>query len=168
LTGRGDTQRLNARDISADFFSTLSVKPLLGRFLTEEEDKVKAAHVAVLGESFWSREFARDPRVLDMQLKLNGEYFTVIGVAPDRGLHLLFNPDVDVYTSLGRLEDQIGGAARRNNHRGIYGYARLRPGVSVEQARRAMAAIAAKIAQRYPKTNAGITSVWYGRCFTRK
>ena len=67
--------------------------------------------MVVLGESFWTREFARDPRVLDMQLKLNGESFTVIGVVPDRGLHLIFQSDVDVYASLGRLEDRIG--ARR-------------------------------------------------------
>ena len=159
LTGRGEAQRLNARDVSAEFFSTLGVKPLLGRFLTQEEDKAGAPPVAILGESFWTREFARDPRVLDMQLTLNGEPFTVIGVVPDHGLHVIFHSDVDVYTSLGRLENEIGGAARRSDHRGIYAVARLRPGVSVEQARREMGAIAARLAQRYPQDNSGVTAV---------
>ncbi len=159
LAGRGAPQRLNARDVSAEFFPTLGVKPLLGRLLTEEEDKVGAPRVAVLGESFWAREFARDPRVLDMQLKLNGEPFTVIGVVPDRGLRIIFHSDVDVYTSLGRLEEKIGGTARRDDHRGIYAYARLKPGVSLEEARAEMEAIAAKLAQRYPNANSGNTSV---------
>ena len=161
LTGRGDAQRLNAKDISADFLPTLGVKPLLGRFLTADEDKVGAPRVVMLAESFWTREFARDPRVLDMQLKLNGEPFTVIGVVPDRGLHVIFQSGADVYTSLGRLEDSIGGAARRDDHRGIYAYGRLKPGVSIEQARAEMQTIAAKLAQRYPKTNAGNSAaVW--------
>jgi predicted permease len=159
LAGRGAPQRLNAREVSAEFLSTVGIKPLLGRFLTAEEDRVESPRVAVLGESFWVREFARDPRVLDMQLKLNGEAFTVIGVVPDRGLHLILQSDVDVYTSLGRLEDRIGGPAHRDDHRGIYAVARLEPGVSVEKARSEMTAIAAKLAQRYPKTNLGITSV---------
>ena len=159
LTGRGEPQRLNGKDVSAEFFPTLDIKPLLGRFLSEEEDKVGSPRVAMLGESFWTREFARDPRVLDMQLKLNGEVFTVIGVVPDRGLRVIFHSDVDVFTSLGRLEDRIGGAARRDDHRGIYAYARLRPGVSVETARAETEAIAAKLARRYPKTNSGDTAV---------
>ena len=159
LTGRGEPQRLNARDVSADFFPILGVKPLLGRFLSEDEDKVGSPRVVMLGEGFWEREFARDPRVLDMQLTLNGEPFTVIGVVPDRGLRVIFQSNVDVYTSLGRLESTIGGAARRDDHRGIYAYGRRKPGVSVEQAQAEMEAVAAKLAQRYPKTNSGNTAV---------
>jgi predicted permease len=159
LTGRGEALRLNARDVSADFFPTLGVKPLLGRFLTEEEDRIGAPRVAMLGEGFWTREFARDPRVLDMQLKLNGEVFTIIGVVPDRSLHVIYQSNVDVYTSLRRLEEKIGGTARRNDHRGIYAWARLKPGISLEQARTEMQAVAAKLAQRYPEANTGTTAV---------
>jgi putative ABC transport system permease protein len=57
LTGRGEPERLRLRRITAGFFPTLRVKPILGRELTPEDDKVGAARVVLLGEGFWERRF---------------------------------------------------------------------------------------------------------------
>jgi putative ABC transport system permease protein len=129
------------------------VKPILGRLIKAEDDKAGARPVVLLTETFWTREFDRDPRVLGMQLDLNGEAYSVIGVVPSRGFRLLWSEDVDICTSLGRITSAAGD--RRSDHNGIYAYARLKPGVSVEAARAEMVRIAADLAKRYPQTNSG-------------
>src|SRR3977135_475593 len=82
LRGRGDRERLRLRRITAGFFPTLRVKPILGRELTPEDDKVGAARVAMLGEGFWERRFGKDPSIVGQQLVLDAEPFTIIGVLP--------------------------------------------------------------------------------------
>jgi putative ABC transport system permease protein len=84
LTGTDQPERLNGREVTAGMFDTLRLKPVIGRAFTPEEDKVGAERVVLLGEGFWTRRFARDPGVLNKQLVLNGEAFTVIGVLPGR------------------------------------------------------------------------------------
>ncbi len=155
LTSIGEAQRLHVRQVTDGFFSTLSVKPLLGRLLTARDDKVEAEPVVVLGEAFWAREFNRDPRVLGQRLNLDGELYTVIGVVPNSHWHLGW-PEVDAFTSLGRLQ-YAPGFAHRDDHHGVYAYARLKPGVSFEQAREQMWAIARQLAQEYPQTNSGVS-----------
>ena len=82
LTGGDTPERINGREVSVGFFDTLRLKPILGRAFTPEEDKVGAERVALLGEGFWIRRYARDPSILNKQIILNGESFTVIGVMP--------------------------------------------------------------------------------------
>ena len=157
LTGQGEPEELQMRRITAGLFSTLGVKPILGRQLTPDDDKVGAAPVVMLSDTFWSTKFARDPKVIGKQLILDGESFTVIGVLPSSHFHDIWRT-FDVFTSLWRLEDQFGGAARRDNHPGIYAYALLKKGVTVEQARAQLVSIAAKLAEQYPKADAGNTA----------
>ena len=121
LTGEGDPERLQMRQVTAGLFPTLTVKPILGRVMTAEEDKVGAERVVLLGEGFWTRRFARDPGVLNKKLTLNGEIYTVIGVLPTLGFHTTWR-QFDLFASLGRLEDQLGGQA---NRRAGNGYATL-------------------------------------------
>src|SRR5262249_34199164 len=64
----------------------------------------------------------------------------------------------DIFSSLWRLEDEMGGPARRDSHPGIYAYGRLKPGVTVEQAQAQMASIADRLAKQDPKTNFGISA----------
>jgi predicted permease len=155
LTGRGEPERLSLREVTAEFFPTLAVQPIMGRVFASDDDQPHARPVVVLNETFWTRKFARDPRVLDMQLQLDGESYTVIGVVPNQGFHVLWYSDIDAYTSLGRLGTTVGG---RGDHYGIYGYARLKPGVTVEAARSEMNRIAGSLAQRFPQTNIGQTA----------
>lgn len=152
LTGSDTPERLSGREVSTGMFDTLRLKPILGRAFTPEEDRVGAERVALLGEGFWTRRFARDPNVLNKQLVLNGESFTVIGVLPG-AMHTSMRL-TDVFTSLMRREDQLGGPNNRGNHPGIYVYARRKPGVSEEQARAEVAGIAKRLAETYPNSNA--------------
>jgi putative ABC transport system permease protein len=151
LTGRGEPERLRLRRITAGFFPTLRVKPILGRELTPEDDKVGAARVVLLGEGFWERRFGRDPSIVGQQLVLDSEPFAIIGVLPAR-LHGSVR-QTDVFTSLWRLEDQLGGEANRGNHPGIYAYARLKPGVSVSQALGEMKGMAQHLDDLHPDSN---------------
>lgn len=151
LTGRGEPERLRLRRITAGFSPTLGVEPILGRTMTPEDDQVGAARVVLLGEGFWHRRFGGDPSVIGQQLVLGGEPYTVIGVLPSH-LHGSLR-QTDLFTSLWRLADKLGGEANRDSHPGIYAYARLKPGVGVAQARQEMKSIAQQLDQLHPATN---------------
>jgi putative ABC transport system permease protein len=151
MTGAGEAERLAGRQATHGLFRTLRLKPVLGREFTEEEDKVGAEPVVLLGEGFWDRRFGRDPNILGRQLVLNGESYTVIGVLPTN-MHGTFRL-ADVWTPLLRLEDQLGGPSRRGNHPGIYVAGRLKPGITVEQARTEVTGIARRLAEQYPNSN---------------
>lgn len=151
LTGRGEPERLRLRRITSGFCPTLKIAPILGRALTPADDKVGAPPVAILGEGFWERRFGRDPNILGQQLILDDEPYTVVGVFPAR-LHGTLRK-TELFTSLWRLEDRLGGETNRGEHPGIYAYARMKPGVTLAQARTEMATIAARLDQLYPLTN---------------
>jgi putative ABC transport system permease protein len=154
LTGQGQPERLQERQITAEFFPTMEVRPILGRPLEPADDKVGAAPVVLLSDSFWTRKFGRDPNVLGRQLTLDGEAFTIIGVLPSSHFHESWR-SFDVFTSLWRLEDQLGGVKHRGDHPGIYAYARMKPGVTVEEAHAQLAGIEESLAKLYPSDDAG-------------
>jgi putative ABC transport system permease protein len=148
LTGHGEPERLAIRQVTAGLFPTLGVPPILGRPLTAADDKPGAEPVVLLSDSLWARAFGRDTSVLGRRLDLDGELFTVIGVLPSSRFHTRWQK-YDAFTSLGRLENMMGGPTRRDEHPGIYSYARLKPGVTVEQARAQMVGIAARLGKLY-------------------
>jgi putative ABC transport system permease protein len=152
MTGEGEPERLLGRQVTSGIFPAMRVQPILGRAFTPEEDKPGAERVVLLGEGFWTRRFARDPNVLGKTLTLSGESFTVIGVLPAT-FHGTWR-QADLWVSLGRLFDQLGGPQNRGNHPGIYVIGRRRPGVSEEQARADIVAIAQRLAQEYPQSSA--------------
>nr|HEV7954196.1 ABC transporter permease [Candidatus Acidoferrales bacterium] len=152
LTGEGQAESLRMREITASLFPTLGVQPILGRALTADDDKVGAAPVVLLSDGYWDRKFARDPNVLGKKLNLDGEIYTIVGVLPNTKFHGSWR-DYSLFTSLWRHEDAYGGAAQRDEHPGIYAIARMKPGVTLEQARAQMKDIGAQLAKQYPKTN---------------
>jgi len=152
LTGQAQPEQLQMRYVTSGLFPTLGVKPVIGRAIAPDDDKVGAAPVVMLSDTLWADKFGRDPGVIGKQLTLDGEAFTVIGVLPSSQFHESWH-QFDVFTPLWRLENQLGGPARRDNHPGIYAYGLLKAGVSVEQARAQMAAIAARLSKQYPKSN---------------
>jgi putative ABC transport system permease protein len=155
LTGNGETESLQVRQITAGLFPTLGVQPILGRALTPDDDKVGAAPVVLLGDGFWARKFASDPSVIGKQITLDGVSYTVIGVLPSSKFHGSW-PRYSVFTSLWRQEDTLGGEANRSSHPGIYALARMKPGVILQQASTEMSGIAARLQKQYPKSNTGI------------
>jgi putative ABC transport system permease protein len=152
LTGNGAAESLRMREITASLFPTLGVQPILGRALTADDDKPGAAPVVLLSDGYWDRKFARDPNILGKKLNLDGEIYTIVGVVPSSKFHGAWRR-FSLFDSLWRHEDVEGGGARRDEHPGIYAVARMRPGVTLEQARAQMKAIGAKLEKQYPKSN---------------
>jgi putative ABC transport system permease protein len=153
LTGHGDPQRLQTRQVSAGLFPMLGVEPILGRPFAATDDKPDARPVVLLSDSFWTREFGRDPAVLHKQLLLDGQPYTVVGVVPTSRCHGPWR-QMDVFTPLGLMENVIGGPSHRDLHQGVWAYGQLKPGVTQQQAQAEMSAIAEQLARQYP-VNAG-------------
>jgi predicted permease len=150
LTGAGEPERVHAHMISADFFTALQAPMALGRNFRPEEDQAGAAPVAILGDGLWKRKFGGSPEVLGRALNLSGKAYTVVGVGPSRvaGYSL-----TDVYTPVGQWTDVT--FRDRRVSMGLTSVGRLKPGVSMEQARGDMERIARNLAAAYPEANTG-------------
>ena len=155
LTGQGDPQRLEIRQVSAGFFPMLGIRPILGRPFTADDDRPDARPVVLLSDSFWAREFGSDRAILYKQLMLDGRAYTVIGVIPSSQCHMTWR-HTDAFTPLGLMAGIIGGPEHRDRHAGVWAYGRMKPDVTLAQARAEMESIQSQLDQRYPKTNAGL------------
>jgi putative ABC transport system permease protein len=149
LTGEGEPERIRGTRTTASLFPTLGVAPLIGRTFTEAEqvDPERAAAVAVLSYSLWRRRFGGDPGILNRKIRLNGRDTEVIGVMP---------PEFHYPTRDYELWEPLYYPPEELLDRWDLSYvsvARLRPSISIEQARAQMNAIAANLASEYPRTN---------------
>jgi putative ABC transport system permease protein len=151
LTGADEPERLLGRNVSWNFFDVLGVTPAVGRSFREEEDHAGAPRVCVISNSLWQRRFSSDQKIVGKAVTLNGEPYTVVGVLP---AGYRFGTQTDVFAPIG-LGEASERMAPRDNHPGIYAVARMKPGVTFEQAEAEMKSIAARLAAAYPKTNTG-------------
>ncbi len=155
--GATQAERLSGYMISAGFFTTLGIQPILGRTFRPEDDRIGAAPVVLLGGGFWSREFGSSPAVIGRSLVLNGSSYTVIGVVP--ATFSFYGHDRDVYTPIGQWNDpsfldrRISVSARA--------VGRLKPGVTLAQAQADMDIVARNLAAEYPAEDkdVGVTLV---------
>ena len=150
LTGRGDAERVGGALVSANVFSLLGVPALLGRSFTPDDDRIGADRVAMVSHGFWQRGFGGDPRIVGTQLMLDGVSHTVVGVLPP-SMRLA---NRDVWVPVGPLTNTPRFA--RNNHPGLIGVGRLKPGVTIEQMSADLSDVAAQLAREYPNDNTGI------------
>jgi putative ABC transport system permease protein len=154
LTGDGEPERVTGRFVTAGFFRTLGVRPAAGRFFTEEEDRPGGARLLVLSHGLWLRRYGGDPEVVGREVWYNGVSWTIAGVMPPRfdfyGENSLNN---QFFIPLGHLSDEQ--FMRDRNSHALMVTARLRPGVSLEQARAQMDALAARLAEQFPESNGG-------------
>jgi predicted permease len=150
LTGVGEPERVHTHMISAEFFPAYGLKPILGRNITPEEDRAGGAPVVVIGDGLWKRKFGLSPDVVGRNITLNGTTYTIIGVAQSQIAGL--SPS-DVYVPIGQWTDPT--FRNRGIDMGMNTVARLKPGVSIEQARADMEAIAQNLAGAYPESNKG-------------
>ncbi|HZT61198.1 MAG TPA: ABC transporter permease, partial [Pyrinomonadaceae bacterium] len=151
LTGVDEPERLQGRNVSANFFDLLGVTPALGRSFTPDEDRPGAGRACVISYGLWQRRFGGDRKVVGAQLALNGKPYTVVGVLPQ---DYRFGTQTDVFAPIGlRGDEEV--IKDRDNHPGIYAVARLKDGVGFGQAEAEMKTIAERLAQSYPKTNGG-------------
>lgn len=160
LTGTGEPERISNALVSASFFSVMGVEPILGRFFTPEDEKTGANKVAVISHSLWQRRFNSSPDIVGKVIALNGEGYTLVGVAPEE-----FNfprpkemPDYVANTTKTELWVPLDLADPFISMPGAHLLsiiARLKPEVTLEQADSEMSALAFRLAQEYPRTNEG-------------
>ena len=150
LTGSGEPERVAAAAVTANFFSTLGVAPAIGRGFLPEEDRPDAKAVVLL-HGFFERRFGGDRSVVGMTVTFDGSPHAVVGVMP-RGY--AYPVGVDLLVTIAAITPQ--SMAERNTHPGLVGLARLKKGVSLAGARAELATIAARLAAKYPDSNAGV------------
>jgi predicted permease len=149
LTGAGESERLQGRLVSANFLTTLGVKPIRGRDFAAEDDQPGANPVAIISHALWQRRFGADETIVGKQLTLNGQQFTVIGITPP---NFQFGSEADVSVPIGLSAERF---KLRGKDPGINAFARLKPGTSTEAANAELNTIAARLEQQYPDTNTG-------------
>jgi len=150
----GVPETIQAQRVSANFFPLLGVQPVLGRTFSAEEDRPGGEPVVVLSHELWQRRFGSDPSIVGRSLTLDGKSHTMIGVMP-KGFR--FFPryaarDAHLWLPCPFENDPPN---ERDIHR-LQSIARLKPGVSIEQAQAEMDTIAYHLALAYPKSNVGL------------
>lgn len=158
LTGPAEPQMLRAQMVSANYFSTLGVKPLIGRgFLPEEDASPGAIAVAVISYGMWTWQFGRDPRITSRNVRLNGRPFRIVGVAPQgfQGLFQMTAADLYLPTMMYPLIYVFPNLVNQRRALLFNAVGRLKPGVSLPQAEAGMQAIAQELERQYPKDNSG-------------
>src|SRR6266481_2069341 len=154
IPGR-DPERISCASVTRNFFDILGLPPKIGRTFSEDEDKVGAPPVVVISDRLWQRAFGRDPSVLGRSITLHDQNFTVIGVMPPQ---VTSPQDTDVWLSMMRRSNNPVWMDR-SIHPMIYVWGKLKPGVTLEQARTEMKTIAARLEKAYPETNGKETAV---------
>jgi putative ABC transport system permease protein len=147
LTGDGDPERVPASRVSGDYFRVQGVPPALGRVFGRDEDEQGKHRVVVLSDGLWRRVYGADPGAVGKTIQLNGESYTILGVMPPE-FRAFFNRDADIWTPLALRPDQFN----LNNYTNewLQLTARLKPGVSLQQAQVEMRTFADNLRRQFP------------------
>ena len=143
LTGPGAAAHVDGMQVSSGFFKTLGIHPVLGRDFSAADDREHAAPAVMISDRLWRERFAASPQAAGKALLLDGTAYTIVGVLPPR---FRFYTDADVYTPL------THEAPRTSSDRTIHGFigiGRLKPGVSVAEARSELGAVQDHLDQLY-------------------
>ena len=153
LTGAGEPERLNVRMATAGLFPMLGIRAHIGRTFLSEEDKAGGPPVALLSYGLWQQRFGGSQEILGKSIDLDSRPYTVVGVLPS-GFQILQPADIFLpfMPWAKTLPDD------RNWHPGIIPLARLKPGVTREQARAEMVGITKRLEQQYPDYNTGTSA----------
>jgi predicted permease len=163
LTGDGEPERIGTIRVSSNLLPMLGVRPLYGRLFEARDDLPGTTGTAVLGHGTWMRRYGGDPGVIGRVLTLNGQPYEIIGVLPAS-----FSLPRETMPTLGGAEQAEivvplplpADAARIRNREDYNILARLKTGVSLEQAQREMDALTARLRQEHPDfypANGGLT-----------
>jgi predicted permease len=137
LSYQGRTLEASGALVSGSYFPVLGVQPALGRLFTPEDDKTPGGHfVVVLSHAFWRSQFEQNPGVLNQTVIVNGHPMTIIGVTPAGFTGTTLGSEPKVFVPLSMRELMIPSWKGYDNRRSYWAYvfARLKPGVSIEQA----------------------------------
>ena len=150
LTGMGEPERLSGARVTADFFTLLGIKPFLGRSFLREEDRPGGRKAVLLSYELWQRRFGSNSKIIGSTIQLGGDLFTIVGVTP-AGFRF---PDDDFRAQvfLPMLVARVVDWKSRdpNQFRLLRALARLRPGVTPEQARAELTALVRAEAELEP------------------
>ena len=149
LIGDGEPERFAAWLVTSGFFDVAGTRPLHGRTLIADDYTPGKEKVVVLGYGLWQRRFGGDASVVGKKLTLNGQPYVVVGVMPPE-FQLPADREVWAPRLIGEQQRQLRGATYWNVA------ARLKPGVTLSQAREEMNGIGARLAAQYPDTNGGM------------
>jgi len=148
IPGR-EAERIPCASVSEEFFKVIGLSPKLGRTFNEEEEKPGGPSAVVISDRLWQHAFARDASVLGQTIKLHNQAFTIVGVMPAQ----MNSPqDTDIWFPFARRI--VPFWQDRTIHPMLFVWGRLKPGVTIDQARTEMKAIAARLESEYPATNA--------------
>ena len=153
LTGGAEPERVAGARVGATFWSLLGVTPAIGRGFAPNEDQTSAGRVVVLSDGLWKRRFAADRRIVGKTISLDGEAYTVIGVAPSK---FSFPDRPDVWVPLVFTADDLSPDGRGAHWLGVIG--RLAPNVTADRAQVEMVALTKRLEQQYPESNTRITA----------
>jgi predicted permease len=143
--GAGDPERYAGGVISSNLFDLLGMPAALGRNFTADDDRPGAEPVVLLSDHVWRRRYNADPQIVGRGISINGRATTIIGVMPPR---FEFPERQRLWVPL----SMYSGAMTREQH-GLQVFARMKPGVTREQAQSEMTAMTARLAAAYPKEN---------------
>jgi len=156
LTGSGDPLQVEGATVTGNFFSTLGRSPWIGRYFAERDDQAGAPATVMLSYGFWQTEFGGETSLLGKSINLDGMAYTVIGVMP---------PDFHFpsrETKFWRTFQWEEESYKDRSDNYVVGIGRMKPGVSVAQARSELEMITQRLQQQYPKENesVGATVIW--------
>jgi predicted permease len=156
LTGNGEPQRLKGSAVSPSLFSILGAQPVLGRTFLPDEDSYSAPHVVLLSYHIWSGAFHGNKQIVGKTISLNGDPYYVVGVMP-RSFVQPDDDDTDLWIPLQQQIRPDRMLWRDAHFLGVVG--RLRPGVTLAQARADMNRIAAQMKMQNPASDSGSGTV---------
>ena len=144
--------------VSSNYFDALGVRPVLGRGFQPEEDWGRNGHpVTVISYWLWKERFHGDPGILGKKQLLNTVPHTIVGVAPEGFYGTFVGYPIQFWVPASMQEIFVGGSYKLEDRAGdwIEGFARLKPGVTIEQAQAEVSAVASRLENEYPATNKG-------------
>jgi predicted permease len=162
LTGKGKPERAWAVLTSANYFDVLGVRPILGRtFLPGEDEKPNGSPVAVISYKLWQTHFARDPKVIGLTVDINQHRYTIVGVTPPTFQGSQTGLRSDVWVPISMQEQILPEQDLLHDHHffWLFQLGRLKPGVSLDQAREEMTLRITREAKNYPQEHKGHNTV---------
>src|SRR5271168_2584755 len=172
LSVNGHSDRVVTVYVTGNYFSGLGLTPAAGRLILPTEGKdLGADPVIVLSYAYWKKRFNADPNVVGQKVNVDGQVLTLVGVTPQEfhGSLSVLDPDGYLPASMAYIE---GGANATDymTNRNVRGYsvlARLKPGVTLQQARAALQVVSQRLAARYPESDKGLSVLAYPERLSR-
>jgi len=159
LTGEQGATSLRGVKSSAEFFDVLGIKPVIGRTFSRDDELAgggTGGFKVILSDDFWRQHFGGDPNVLGRTVELDRRLYTVIGVMPPRFQYPIQSDPISFYVTIAEDAASSDGSkpvtTERGNHM-LETIARLKPGITLDQAQADLSTVAARLEKQYPNTN---------------